>query len=263
VEHLAVDGTSITIQPVRWLQDPVWKFKRGDAAKYQSFFDGKIDSIKIVPNEEATRLFNALMSFDLGIFTIKARGGNLDYSSVSNTRNGHIFGTTTRILQEFNFFKRAKNYDFTQKHFFPLISIVSAGGSGRGLGTVTELNRRYGYFWNGLSVGSKYGDGLTPEQSMKANKRATLGKVTNWRTIEFDTEHELKNFYDFLGLTAFRFYVFVTTLDVHVQDKFLPIPDYDGAFKEVWTNERFYGHFGLTEEEQRHIAGTMAALDTK
>lgn len=263
VEHLTEDGISVTIQPVRWLQDPLWNLKKtSDAKKFQDVFDGKIDSIKIMPNEVATQTFNCLMSFDLGIFTIKNSGGSLDYSALANTRGGIELGTTTRILRKFDFFERAKRYDFTQKNFFPLISIVSAGGSGRGLGTVTELNRRYGYFFNGHSVNSKYGDGLTPAESMKANKRATLGKVTNWQCVEFETENELKNFYDFLGLEAFRFYMFVTTLDVNVQSAFLPIPDFVDAFTTPWTNERFYEHFDLTTEEQKVIEETMKRLLT-
>jgi hypothetical protein len=264
VNLLSDNGISITVQPIRWLQDPLWNIKKtSDAKKYQSDFDGKIDSIQIIESGDALKLFNAAISMDLGIITIKANGGVMNYGELSTFRNGIDFGTTTRILKKNNFIKRYRNYDFTQKNFLPLISITAGERSGakRDFMVATSLNLNYGYFINGISQNSKYGNGLTPEESFKANIRATLGKVTNWLCIEFDTEEELKNFYNFLQLEAFRFYILVTTLDVHIHCNYLPFPEEKDAFLSPWDNERFFNYFGLNESEQNLILDNMKKFE--
>jgi hypothetical protein len=261
VNLLSDKGISITVQPIRWLQDPLWNIKKSsDAKKYQHIFDGKIDSVEIIRNEDATEMFDALIGFDLGIITMKATGGKMNYEELSTFRGNINFGTTGRILQKNNFIKRHRRYDFTQKNFLPLITIAAAG-SGRGLGTCANLKLNYGYFINGLSQNSKYGNGLTPEESFNANTRATLGKVTNWLCVEFDSEVELKNFYNFLKLEAFRFYILLTTVAVNIQCSYLPFPETEGAFLTPWDNQKFFDHFQLTPEEQNLIMDNMKIID--
>lgn len=255
VEHLTDDGISITIQPVRWLQDPLWRLKKStDAKKMQSVLDGKIDTIQLVPGKEATKIFNADMGFDLGIFIINNAGGNFKYNTLSDHPNGIDLTTLSRLLARNTL--NLQRYDGEMLHFVP-VKTIAAGGSGRGFVGEANIHQVYGYFADGKSHRCKYGDGLTLEEAHRANKRRTSGKTIGSPVAVFSSAAEAKHFHDFIKLDAFRFFVFATTLDVNIQCEYLPYPSEDCAFKTPWSPKRFYEYFNITSEEQKYIESVM------
>jgi hypothetical protein len=255
VEHLADDGISITVQPARWLQDPLWPMKKAnDAKRLRSTFEGKIDDIKIVSGKEATRIFGVDMGFDLGIFTIKKAGGRFDYESLTRTVNGVNVESLRRLLVKNTM--HLGSYDGSQKHFVP-VKTIAAAGSGRGFVGEFDIHQVYGFFADGKSNACKYGNGLDLASAHRANSRRTSGKTIGAPIVEFTSPEEAKHFYEYIKLDAFRFFVFTTTVDVHIHCRFLPCPSESDAFKTPWTQERFFNYFGITPAEQELIANIM------
>jgi SAM-dependent methyltransferase len=258
VEHLTPDGTYISVQPVRWLQDPLWKEKKiNDAKRMQSVLEGKLDSIEIIVARDASKLFSATFGFDLGIFVVKNGGGALPYDTFSQIPKGINISPFKHFLVDTGF--RFDSYDGKMQHFVPVITIAAAtsgGFDGSKQGTVMH-QENYGYFTDGVSHKCKYGNGLSLEQAHKANKRRTMGKTIGAVVKSFSTPEEAKNFYNFIKLDAFRFFIYITTLDVNIQCKFLPFPNGADAFTTPWDNQRFYEHFNVAETERQLIEETM------
>lgn len=257
VEHLSEDGIYLSVQPVRWLQDPLWKVKKSsDAKKMQPVLDGKLDSVSIVDSEQATDLFGARFNMDLAIFDIRNSGGNFEFSSLSQKIRNIDIHPFSHLLVDNGF--RTDEFETSMAHFVPLALIYGGDdGSRPGKFVPPAIDQVYGYFVNGKSKNCKYGNDLTLEQAHKANKRRTRGKTIGAVVKSFDTAEEAKNFYDFIRLEAFRFFIYITTLDVNIQCKFLPFPKEADAFTTPWTNERFYAYHGIAPEQQAVIEETM------
>ena len=69
----------VNLSPVRWLQDPLAKYKKGsDYNKFEDSISKHIASVDTIKAEVATGLFNVLFPQDLGIYMINKSGG-FDY----------------------------------------------------------------------------------------------------------------------------------------------------------------------------------------
>lgn len=255
--ELVVDngGHGVSLQPVRWLQDPLWKYKpHSDANTYKTFLENRIKEIRVINNKDASALFAgaADITMNLGVFDLE-KNTVFHYDSLSK----EIF-CVPDFSETYNNIVWGR-YDGTQKNYVPIKSIFSGRGEGNSLGK-PELNRmllyktHYGYFRDGKSVDGLCKEGLTLEEAFKENKRATQGNIYNWEIAIFDTGEEAKNFFDYLHLDAFKFFVMVTSTDQNPQTKYLPFAK---DYKKPWTNERFYEYFNISKEDQKIIAKTM------
>lgn len=248
-------GYGVSLQPVRWLQDPLWKYKpHSDANTYRPFLENRIKSIHIISNKDASVLFAgaADITMNLGIFDLE-RNTTFKYDSLSKE-----FFCVPDFSGTYDNIKWGK-YDGTQQNYVPIKSIFSGRGEGNSVG-MPELNRmllyktHYGYFRDGKSVGGLCREGLSLEEAFKENKRATQGNIYNWDIAIFDTGEEAKNFFDYLHLDAFKFFVLVTSTDQNPQTKYLPFAK---DYTTPWTNERFYKYFNISKEDQKKIIKTM------
>jgi len=62
----------VSIQPLRWLQDPLWISKKNSAAnKYKKAFDGKIEVIRELISNNGNNGFDARFNMNLAIFKIQ------------------------------------------------------------------------------------------------------------------------------------------------------------------------------------------------
>jgi hypothetical protein len=258
VEHLTDDGVYVSVQPVRWLRDPLWYLKKStDAKKMEPVLAGKLDSVEIITSDEATRIFSSgfnrtKITMELGIFYVNNAGGKLPYDALCNSWKGIDISGFMRLA-----YHRDDNlvqYDGSQQHFVPIATITGGDGTN---GASTSIHKKYGYFANRKSVNCKSGDGLSIEQVFHINRSVTHGKVLGTTIRAFNSADEVKNFYDFIRLDAFRFFIYILCRDVNVPTKFLPFPEEAGAFKMPWSNQRFYEHFKITEAEQKVIEETM------
>ena len=248
-------GKGVSLQPVRWLQDPLWKYKpHSDANNYRESLENRIKSIRIISNKDASALFAgaADITMNLGVF-------DLEKNTIF-----HYDALSKEIFCVPDFSKTYQNivwgkYDGKQQNYVPVKSIFSGRGEGNSIG-VPELNRmllyktHYGYFKNGKSVDGLCREGASLEEAFRENKRATQGNIYNWEIAIFDTGEEAKNFFEYLHLEAFKFFVMVTSTDQNPQTKYLPFAD---DYTTPWTNERFYEYFKISEEDQKKIAQIM------
>ena len=256
VEHLADDGVCVTIQPVRWLQDPLWNIKKStDAKRYRKYFDGRLDSVEVISAIDACSIFGVVFKMDLGIFTIK-NNGKFDYASLSTKPWGVDISSMIHLIKPGQFSHDL--YDSSMQHFVPIVDI---GGSSYKFCGWRRLHKYYGYFANGVSHECRYGNGLTLEEACNANPRKTNGKIIGSTVKAFSTAAEAKNYYGYITLPEYQFFVYVTTVDVNVHSSYLPFPTEADAFTTEWTSDRFCEYFGITQDQRSIIDSTMDQLD--
>ena len=78
-----VSGTCVNLSPVRWLQDPLTRFKKGtsDYTTFEECVSSYISELDVIPANEANSFFERpILLQPLGIYKITPTGG-FDYKS--------------------------------------------------------------------------------------------------------------------------------------------------------------------------------------
>lgn len=85
IPMLSDDGILVNLSPIRWLQDPLAKYKKNsDYCKFEEKVAKHIESFDVIPMVDACDMFSAGMAFDLGIY--KIRNGSYEaYKAYSNS----------------------------------------------------------------------------------------------------------------------------------------------------------------------------------
>lgn len=258
IKHLNEDGTCVNLSPLRWLQDPLAKYKKSsDLKRFEDSVAKHIENIDYCDPAKLTNLFQAGMTFDIGIYTC------------GHKKQHFIFSKNDLILDKV--MVKIKNLSKTpiEKYngccgcFVP-VTLIDGGHKERGGGksdfSFTRKSCHYGdYFVNGIST-----NGKTLEQCKADNKMCTNGNVQTWPIIKFKTENEVKNYVISTKTTFFKYIYMIEMVDVHVHPEFLPwmgdcMNPRTGlkGYESEWTNEDFYTYFNITKEEQELIEEIM------
>jgi hypothetical protein len=229
------DGTVISLQPVRWLQDPCGEFKPKEGyAVMKPTLENKINSIDIITAEEACELFKPTrIIIDLGIFCIK-NNGKTEYDSLFPIKANYII---KKLI-------RSKN------------SVLCSD--------VSEENKIKGWRVYWPSISSYYGKDVWQKKNMvffdgydKQNNfwgqppyinnqyRKPIGTPMGL-SIPFKTELEAVNFVKSMQTKIMVFLMSLAKIDVNIYLNWFP---YMVDYTQPWTSERFYKFFNLTDEE--------------
>jgi hypothetical protein len=74
-----------------------------------------------------------------------------------------------------------------------------------------------------------------------------------YKFVNFATENERRNFYDAMMLPAMIYINHLWKSDQHVNMQYIP---WLGDYTSLWTNERLYKYFNLTDDEIKYIEDT-------
>lgn len=67
---------TVNISPCRWLQDPFAPYStRSDYCKFEESVSKKIETLDVIPAKDASRLFDASFTMNLGIYVCSDKGG--------------------------------------------------------------------------------------------------------------------------------------------------------------------------------------------
>ena len=126
VGHLTDDGVYVSVQPIAWLQDPLWKVKKSSGAKkMKDIVDGKLENVEVIDARRASKLFDTTFNFDLAIISIKNSGGRMAYDSLSLVSKGIDIRPFAHMLVE-NDFAFETYGDGSHQHFVPVLQIGRA-----------------------------------------------------------------------------------------------------------------------------------------
>lgn len=221
----------VNISPIRWLQDPLAKYKKNsDYNKFENSICKKIENLEIIDSNTASVLFGAIFIMNLGIYTIGR--GEYNYKQYENSIIDKILSTMPDNMNKHLLMSIPNNWS--------LVMSLMAGGSGGRLATTSYWNNDYDrtvYFNN------KRKDGLTYKEYRETTCWGNNKSKAEAYHLEFDTEEELKNFYNSLQTKVFRYLFTQTLVDIHPHPEFYM---YMNDYTQPWTDKRFCEYFGIT-----------------
>lgn len=228
---IQISDEVVSIQPIRWLQDPLAGDKKNsDYLKYEDSISKHITDLEEIKQKDAKNLFSIQLLQPLGIFTIKSNTTSNYY--IDYFKNGVFEKIKIKILKENNI------------KYNNIVSYSDNLG-----GYYVCLNRmappmKYGkpMFYALKQIGV-----LTDEHSYRTAKQtlkgAVRGDVEKTECAVFKTRKEAQNCYDAFSTTFAKYVCSISVVDVHVHQKYLPwMKDY----KEPWTNKRFCDYFNIS-----------------
>ena len=235
---IQISDEVVSIQPIRWLQDPKSKFIKSSAYnKYKETIVDRIYDLDIVSAAKSTELFNATITMDLGIYTCNNIGGwkNIFENKIVEKVIEKTSGIPTTIVKN------------VKKPVYCLITFIDGGHKERSNSKGSSYNiirneKWYGkYYIDGIST-----NGYTLEENKKRNKMATNGNPLTWPCVEFDTKQEAENFYEFTKTKFFKYIYKEEMVDVNVHPDKLPFMP---TFTKHWNNDEIYEYYNLTNDE--------------
>ena len=227
----------VNISPVRWLQDPLAKYKKNsDYKKFENSISKKIESLDIVSAKSANVVFGAIFGMDLAIYKCNNSATvSIDYARIQNN-------IILRVVD--HMWKNQPIFDNNKKDGIririPFICGGKSGGSGeRERNQLCEIKDCLGkplIFTDGMLNGKPWYDYYMKNQYSKTTEEITC-------SIQFSDENSAKNFYDSVNTKFYKYIHHNVVLDVHVEPcKILFMSDYT----QPWTDKRFCEYFGIT-----------------
>lgn len=237
----------VNLSPIRWLQDPLAEYKKNsDWMKFENI-RAHISSLDVVSANDGGKFFNIDLKVDLGIYhltkDIKENDDMFRNSIIDKVISNGSYGIP--------YSENSKK----EKKYGCLLTLITGGHDGFNTTfsdcSLLKNEKTYGkWFIDGKSEMN----GLTLAECKALNKRSVNGDVTKWPFAWFDTEDEVKNFYDFTWTKFFRYCLKKMTVDVNVHPQFLPFMP---TYTHPWTDQMLYDYFGLTAEEIKIIEGEI------
>ena len=227
----------VNISPVRWLQDPLAKYKKNsDYNKFENSISKKIESLDIVSAKSANVMFGAIFGMDLAIYKCNNSATvSIDYTRIQNN-------IILRVVD--HMWKNQPIFDNNKKDGIririPFICGGKSGGSGeRKRNKLCEIKDCLGkplIFTDGMLNGKPWYDYYMKNQYSKTTEEITC-------STQFSDENSAKNFYDSVNTKFYKYIHHNVVLDVNVEPcKILFMSDYT----QPWDDKRFCEYFNIT-----------------
>ena len=262
IPMLSDNGTLVNLSPIRWLQDPLAKYKKSsDWYKFKEVRE-RIEDIVEVPMVDACDMFNAGMPFDLGIY--KIRKGS--YEAYKNYTNPIVDKVMENELPNVLSVSEDNKIDGWRVRWSKQRPV--AGNDGKANAPSNIMSKQYltHTVWEYVYKDGVGRDGLKWYQHRQ--KGAGGKKFTDSDTIPtsipFDSEIEAVNFERSTKTLFYRYLFLVCKSGQSTPADALPFmgdctnprtgkKGYEGE----WTDEDFRDYFGITDSEWEEIVETM------
>lgn len=266
LKHLSQDGHCVNLSPVRWLQDPLAKYKKSsDLKKFEESVAKHIEDLDVILSQDARSIFGAVFTFTLGLYKIQKENNMNLYEKIN--ANSILDKVVSLILKTNQNLKNVQAVKSPER-FAIIMSAFTGGSDGRadnvrGMWPKQIKNddfRKKVYFTHGKNAA---GETLL-EYKMRISAISHVKPKDEVLCIEFNSAIERENFYNSYETNFLRYVFKLEIVDVNIHYEFLPwmgdcINPRTGlkGYLSEWTDEDFYKYFGITEEEQKLIEETM------
>ena len=232
----------VSVQPVRWLQEPVSHYKKNSAYnKYKATIAEHISGLDIFSQQYVENEFSVGFTNDIAIYVCDKQGG-YDFEKLS--KNSIIDKVVSKMPSSLH-----EHIEFSVPKLCVVTSLICGGNGGRS----TSFKH---YFCNNENTyiydddGKRLDNGLTFEENRKKTAWGNVQVRKEQMNIKFKTIEECKNFIEYTRTDFFAYIFNKSTLDVHVQSRFLPFMN---DYSHEWTNDMLYEYFGISDKEQKEI----------
>lgn len=223
----------VNISPVRWLQDPFAPYStRSDYCKFEDSISKKIETLDIITDKEASKLFDALFTMNLGIYVCSEQGGY-------NYR--HDDPLITKIVEKT---MECNWLPFSPKKFY--CGLIEHKNFSIDIAPIHEIER----------IMCKTYDAQC--QTPPMNKETAYDNQGGH--FEFDTEAERRNFYDCYNHPFMKWHCRLWKSNSHVYSNKIP---YFGDYTHPWDYGDFFTWFDLTKEEQERVMRKITEMQAE
>lgn len=245
----------VNLSPIRWLQDPLAKYKKtSDLKRFEELVAKHIESLDTIDKGISGNAFSIGINSDLGIYKCNSKGG-WNYESIRwyyNNTNFSFFEKLISISKTVGSLKNIASTDISKGIVVPF-NIFGGGSGGRTfngeyVSKILVTNEEK----NNFLYGRKKQDGWN-------SKRFFIGAV-------FNTLIEAQNFKNFITSTLMRCFGIVTIKNMHIDNSWAFVPNLYNAinprtglkgYQGEWTDDDLYKFFNITPEERKVIEETM------
>ena len=255
IKHLKDEkSVCVNLSPVRWLQDPLAKYKKNcDLKRFEESVAKHIESLEVLDQFDCQALFTgAGCGCDLGTYVCSSRKNDESISLIPSFVN--------KVL---NAEKTHPTFDFDEKDGFRVrLPIMFTSSGGHIKEPQMESIGKMCWFENGFKDGKPWYDYYQRNQFSKTTDTIPC-------SIKFDTKEEAENFCKQYSTIFCKVYTHLVKRDVHISpmtilwlgDAINPRTGLKGYTGE-WTDDDLALYFGITPDEQKVIEETMAKYET-
>ena len=259
IKHLKDEkSVCVNLSPVRWLQDPLAKYKKNcDLKRFEDSVAKHIESLETITAIQAQNIFSGtVMNIDLGVYACSKANTQFDYKDYYANP---ILNKCIEYIATHNPNIEADKQDGWRVRM-PVILGGKSGGSG-------DRSKFIKYQSFGKLLAFKDGKNKDGKWWYDCYMRNQYTKTTPYITssIKFNSEIEAENFINQFDTFFGKYITNLLLSDVHVApiqvlwlaDAINPRTSLKGYTGE-WTDEDLVLYFGITPEEQKVIEDTMA-----
>lgn len=236
---VSVSDKTISVNPLRWLQDPFHADKRSTLKQYEDVASHIEDVERFKNNNE----FDIDIYSDLGIYLLDKNETNFDYDNYwKESKNPNIIA----IIKKVCYNKNVKHLsDVIEKNKREGIRVLISGIAGwRGN---LPIYKNMSYAING-KIGDE--DWTEKKKYMGGAQKLDSGSPIPL-SIKFNSEEEATNFYNsYKNLKTLRFICDITVQQQHIQLQVLPFLN---SYKHPITDKMLYKLFNFTKDEIKYI----------
>ena len=236
-------ATVISIQPVRWLEDPLAEYKQGsDYKKYANSIVNKISSLSLIPANTACDLFEIANGTDLGIYVFNDEHNELAFNSQH--------ALTKKLIDKI--IPMQKLADHLETNTVDGIRVevkeITTGTGGHNLGNynsskLADVRITWGPYTDGFDTNNYF---FTDTRNKNQHTKPTFRS-----SIKFDDMTTALNFYNSCNTNFYRNLIQLLKWDVNVPLKYLPWME---NYSFAWTDADYCKFFNLTEEEAEFMS---------
>ena len=261
IPMLTDDGILVNLSPIRWLQDPLAKYKKSsDWYKFKDVRE-RIERVDVITSREAFDVFNVNFEFDLGIYAIRkfVTGYNVPF-------NEDIVDKVVSLTKD-----TLSNHVDTDRIDGVRVRLQTLRPIATGKRNLTSIVKTRLFEVCHNTVSWVYVNGYTPGGNTFWGDNVTDGAVVHYKkgtpipeSISFPNETEAVNFENSTKTNFYRYLVLKMKVGSSLPVNYLPwmgdcvnprtgLKGYEGE----WVDEDFRSYFGITDSEWEEIKCTM------
>lgn len=231
----------VNISPIRWLQDPLAKYKKNsDYIKYEEIISKKIDSLELIEKSKATDIFDANFVGDLAIIYVNK--GTFNYKQFNNNSiiDKVIINKCKKLIDVLEMNKK----DGWRVRISEMRPVPSFAPNSNVTKSFTFETTHYIHSWiyyNGYTPNGKIY--WTDNNTIKGSRDKSKIGDNIPMSLSFASENEAINYEKSTKTKFHRYLVLKMKTDAHFPLKYIP---YMGDYSKPWDDKRFCEYFGIT-----------------
>ena len=255
------NSTVISIQPARWLEDPLASSKQGNALdKYKTSIVNKISRLEVINSDVASKYFNIMSDQDLGIYMFTDTNLN-NINLISSVAQSCINKIRAKTINTISEVYEENKLDGWRVEIHKVLPTATGSHGGDSLSAKTNAVKLVNLYSNSVFNNGYDQNGCFWTEDGRAkngsSKSIGSGLPQSIKTADFNTA---KNLEESCRTNFYKNIIHMFKYDQNMPLRFLP---YMGnelnpvtnlvGYESAWTDEAYCKFFDLDAEESKFM----------